>query len=111
MPTLAAAHRLQQVDKESLQTLTRPGDLGFSHARGYQYQNILSILNVVILSAGLELLANYTYSRCMSNQELNTGDFNNPPGFRAQWLPGFGIAPDYALDRKSTRLNSSHLGI
>ena len=49
------------------------------------------------LSAGLELLANYTYSRCMSNQELNTGDFNNPPGFRAQWLPGFGIAPDYAL--------------
>src|ERR1035438_705064 len=49
MPTLAAAHRLQQVDKESLQTLTRPGDLGFSHARGYQYQNILSILNVVIL--------------------------------------------------------------
>src|ERR1022692_2422723 len=52
MPTLAAAHRFQQVDKESLQTLTRPGDLGFSHARGYQYQNILSILNVVIVGRG-----------------------------------------------------------
>jgi hypothetical protein len=32
MPTLAAAHRLKQVDKELLQTLTRPGNLAFSHA-------------------------------------------------------------------------------
>ena len=41
---------------------------------------------------GLELLANYTYAKCMSD---DGGNLSN--GFRAQWLPGFGIGPDYTL--------------
>lgn len=35
---------------------------------------------------GLELLGNYTFAKCMSLE-----------GFRAEWLPGFGIGPDYSL--------------
>jgi hypothetical protein len=45
---------------------------------------------------GLQLLANYTYSKCLGDEDLNTGDFGSPPSFRAQWLPGFGIRRDYA---------------
>lgn len=41
---------------------------------------------------GLEMLANYTYAKCMSD---DGGNLSN--GFRAQWLPGFGIGPDYSL--------------
>lgn len=41
---------------------------------------------------GLELLGNYTYAKCMSD---NGGNLTQ--GFRAEWLPGFGIGPDYAL--------------
>ena len=41
---------------------------------------------------GLEFLANYTYGKCMSD---DGGNLSN--GFRAQWLPGFGIGPDYTL--------------
>ena len=49
MPPLAAADWLQQVEQESLQPLTRLGDLVLGHARAYQYQNVAPILNVVIL--------------------------------------------------------------
>lgn len=45
-------------------------------------------------SAGLSMLANYTWSKCMSNQRTQS---TTAPTFRAQWLPGFGIANDYAL--------------
>ena len=41
---------------------------------------------------GLTLLANYTFAKCMSD---DGGNLSN--GFRAQWLPGFGIGPDYSL--------------
>lgn len=40
----------------------------------------------------LVLLANYTYGKCMSNGGTGFGYF----GFRAQWLKGFGIGPDYS---------------
>ena len=43
---------------------------------------------------GLVLLGNYTFGKCMSNDIGKTG---LGPGYRAEWLPGFGIAGDYAL--------------
>ena len=46
------------------------------------------------LSAGLSLLANYTYSKCMTNQHTQA---STNPNYRAQWLPGFGIGRDYAV--------------
>ena len=42
----------------------------------------------------LNLLANYTYGKCMAN---DGGELSK--GFRAQWLPGFGIGRDYGLCR------------
>jgi hypothetical protein len=40
----------------------------------------------------LVLLANYTYGKCMSNEG---GQLSQ--GFRAEWLPGFGIGRDFTL--------------
>jgi len=45
------------------------------------------------LSAGLAVLANYTYSKCMTDQASITDGIT----YRAQWLPGFGITKDYTL--------------
>jgi hypothetical protein len=42
---------------------------------------------------GLSVLANYTYSKCMTDQGAITDGIN----YRAQWLPGFGIGQDYTL--------------
>jgi len=47
----------------------------------------------------LILLANYTYSRCMASA-TNNGELIE--GYRAQWLPGFGIGPDYVLCKNDT---------
>ena len=46
------------------------------------------------MSAGLYLLANYTWSKCMSDQHTQAEQNQQ---YRAEWLPGFGIARDYAL--------------
>lgn len=43
---------------------------------------------------GLNLLANYTFSKCMTNQTFYA---NNNGAYRALWLPGFGAHGDYAL--------------
>lgn len=45
-------------------------------------------------SDGLAVFANYTFGKCMSN---DVGKSGLGPGFRAQWLPGFGIGRDYTL--------------
>lgn len=47
------------------------------------------------LSAGLRLLANYTFSKCLTDQRSLEGGGN--PSYRAPWLPGFGRSADYAL--------------
>jgi hypothetical protein len=48
------------------------------------------------MSFGLSLLANYTWSKCMGDQHApQNSEFN--AGYRAQWLPGFGIKGDYGL--------------
>jgi hypothetical protein len=46
------------------------------------------------LSYGLTLLANYTWSKCMTDQHTQAGQNQQ---YRGQWLPGFGIPADYAL--------------
>jgi hypothetical protein len=54
------------------------------------------------MKAGLYLLANYTYSKCMSDQHTQA-DTNQQ--YRAEWLPNFGINGDYALcDSDATNL-------
>ncbi len=45
-------------------------------------------------ATGLGLMANYTFAKCMSNDAGKSG-FSS--GYRAEWLPGFGISQDYAL--------------
>jgi hypothetical protein len=48
------------------------------------------------MSYGLSVLANYTFSRCMSDQHApQNSEYNE--GYRAQWLPGYGIKGDYGL--------------
>lgn len=46
------------------------------------------------LSAGLFMLANYTWSKCLSDQHTQAGQNQQ---YRAEWLPGFGIRRDYSL--------------
>jgi hypothetical protein len=46
------------------------------------------------MSTGLYLLANYTWSKCMSDQHTQASQNQQ---YRAEWLPGFGIQRDYAL--------------
>jgi outer membrane receptor protein involved in Fe transport len=43
--------------------------------------------------AGLSVLANYTYSKCMTDQASIMDGIT----YRAEWLPGFGIKSDYTL--------------
>jgi len=47
------------------------------------------------MSAGLTLLANYTYAKCLTDQNAYQG--NTGVGYRAASLPGFGKRQDYAL--------------
>lgn len=47
----------------------------------------------------LVLLANYTYSKCMAS---GTSNGESVGSYRAEWLPGFGIGPDYALCKNDT---------
>lgn len=54
------------------------------------------------LQAGLTVLANYTWSKCMSDQHTQASQNQQ---YRAEWLPGFGIGADYALcDTDATNL-------
>jgi hypothetical protein len=54
------------------------------------------------MSGGLYMLANYTFSKCMSDQHTQA-DTNQQ--YRAEWLPNFGIKGDYALcDADATHL-------
>lgn len=45
-------------------------------------------------NGGFELYANYTFAKCMAD---DAGKAGLSSGYRAEWLPGFGISPDYAL--------------
>jgi hypothetical protein len=45
-------------------------------------------------SSGLSMLANYTWSKCLTDQRTQA---KTAPNYRAPWLPGFGIQGDYSL--------------
>ncbi len=54
------------------------------------------------MSSGLFLLANYTWSKCMSDQHTQASQNQQ---YRAEWLPNFGIKGDYGLcDTDATNL-------
>lgn len=54
------------------------------------------------MSSGLYMLANYTWSKCMSDQHTQASQNQQ---YRAEWLPGFGIKKDYGLcDTDATNL-------
>jgi hypothetical protein len=56
--------------------------------------NSLQITYEHQLSAGLYLLGNYTWSKCMNDQHTQASENQQ---YRAEWLPNFGIKADYAL--------------
>jgi Carboxypeptidase regulatory-like domain/TonB dependent receptor len=68
---------------------------------GYETTNADSLFNSMQItyqhqmSFGLFLLGNYTWSQCRSDQHTQASEYNS--GYRAQWLPGFGIQGDYGL--------------
>ena len=57
--------------------------------------NSLQIVYEHSFSHGLTVLANYTWSRCLTDKRSIIG--SNLPAYRAEWLPGFGQQADYAL--------------
>ncbi len=60
---------------------------------GISAYNSLQTVYTHQFGAGLSVLANYTYSKCMSDQASITDGIT----YRAEWLPGFGIKSDYTL--------------
>lgn len=64
--------------------------------------NSLQITYEHQMSDGLYLLGNYTWGKCMTDQHTQAEQNQQ---YRAQWLPGFGIARDYAVcDTDATHL-------
>ncbi|GGG89327.1 TonB-dependent receptor [Edaphobacter dinghuensis] len=46
------------------------------------------------MNSGLSILANYSWSKCMTDQHTQASQNQQ---YRAEWLPGFGIKGDYGL--------------
>ena len=73
-----------------------------SFARGATYEttnatssyNSMQLTYEHQLAYGLNALANYTWSKCMSDQHTQASQNQQ---YRAEWLPGWGISRDYAL--------------
>ncbi len=58
--------------------------------------NSLQMVYQHTITRGLTFTANYTFSRCLSDQTSGYG-YGSAGGIRAEWLPGFGLRKDYAL--------------
>jgi hypothetical protein len=56
--------------------------------------NALQLVYERQMHAGFSMLANYTYSKCLTDQLVFGGTL---PLYRAEWLPGFGIGRDYQV--------------
>ncbi len=80
---------------------------GFSRGSTYETTNAMSNYNSLQTTYehhskfGLSILANYTYSRCMTNQRSPQN--SSAAGYRAQWLAGFGINGDYGACDSDSR--------
>jgi hypothetical protein len=64
---------------------------------GDDYYNSLQANYERRFSQGLTFLANYTYSKCLSDFHDLLGLNGNQGGYRAPYLPNFGIQADYGL--------------
>jgi hypothetical protein len=72
-------------------------------ARNSQYLQSIAITNYNSVQVvyqhqfrnNLNLLANYTWGKCLSDDEGKAG--LDSTAYRAEWVPGFGIQGDYAL--------------
>ena len=65
----------------------------YETTNGASAYNSLQAIYTRQLNYGLSVSANYTYSRCFSDQSTQ----NSSLGYRAEWLPGFGIKGDYTF--------------
>jgi hypothetical protein len=80
---------------------------GFARGSIYESTNAMSNYNSMQTTFehyerfGLSVLANYTYSRCMTNQRSPQN--SSAAGYRAQYLAGFGINGDYGLCDSDSR--------
>lgn len=68
---------------------------GYNNSNASSYYHALQVTYDHQLSHGLSLLANYTLSECYTDQYSNVS--GSYAGYRAPWLPGFGIKGDYGL--------------
>jgi hypothetical protein len=67
----------------------------YETTNGNSSYNSLQVTYQHATSYGLNLLTNYTWSKCLSNQHTQASEYND--SYRAEWLPGFGIKGDYGL--------------
>lgn len=70
-------------------------DAAFMTTNSVSNYNSMQVIYQHQLSAGLTVLANYTFAKCMTDERA--AQAQGEPGYRAEWLPGFGIAHDYTL--------------
>lgn len=75
-----------------IQTLAR-GSQYLESAASSNYQSLQTTYQHQFKN-NLVVLANYTYGKCMSD---DNGQSGLGGGYRAEWLPGFGISRDYSL--------------
>jgi hypothetical protein len=68
----------------------------YSLSESSSQYNSLQITYERRLSAGLTVLANYTYANCLSNA-VDVLNNTSLTGYRAAFLPGFGIGKDFGL--------------
>lgn len=67
----------------------------YSATEGNSYYHALQLTFQRRLSHGLDFLVNYAYSKARSDaRDLQNNDVG---GYRAPWVPGFGIQGDYSL--------------
>ncbi len=66
----------------------------FQSTNGISSYNSMQATYQHQLSLGLTVLANYTYAKCLTDQRTISGA---SPGYRAEWLPGFGVRGEYGL--------------
>jgi hypothetical protein len=71
---------------------TLPANMQILQTNAISTYNSLQTVYQHQFHGGLVFLANYTYGKCMAD---NGGSLST--GYRAEWLTGFGVAPDYSL--------------
>lgn len=66
----------------------------YESTNGASNYNSMQIVFTRQMNHGVSVIANYSYSKCLSDAAQFDSSF---PGYRAEWLPGFGIGGDNQL--------------